>query len=118
MNILIGGEGRQQGFIPGKMRQQSQFNLRIVGAEDAIVLIRRYKRRADPAAQFGSNRDILQVRPAGAESPCRSYGLIEGSMHASGSRINQRAELIYIRGSQFIQHTVLKHQLDHGVLPG
>ena len=62
------------------MRQQTQFDLGIIG-DDKLPSVLRYKCRADLAAQFGANRNILQIGIGRGKPSCGCSRLVEGGVN-------------------------------------
>ena len=100
MNIFVALESRPQSFVAGKMGQHAQLDLRIVGRQQPPIGLAGQKRGANFAAFFGANRNVLQIRIAGAQPARRGDHLIERRMHAAGLRMNQLRQRVDVRAFQ------------------
>ena len=74
-----------QDRIFGKMRQDAQLDLRIIGGEDQIALSAD-EGGANFAAEFGADGNILQIWIRRAEAAGGSAGLVETRMEAARAR--------------------------------
>jgi len=116
--IPVRGEGLHQGLVLREVRQQPQLDLRVVGAEDAVALPGRDKRRPDFPPQFGPDRDVLQVRPAGAEPAGRGYRLVERGMHPVCPRIDKCSQFIDVGILELREGAVVEDEVGDGVVLG
>jgi hypothetical protein len=73
------------------MRHDAQFDLRVVGSNDFITLIRN-KCLTDPAPFFTADRNILQIGLGAAQAACGSQNLVKGRMDAAIGRIDRLAQ--------------------------
>src|SRR5262249_4986477 len=55
------------------------------------------------AAELGSNRDVLKVRVAAAQSSGRGYSLVERGVNAAGCRADELRQRVDIRVLQLLQ---------------
>ena len=67
VNVLAIAKRGHQNRIARHVRQQPQLDLRIIG-DDQLPALARDKRRANLAAQFGADRDVLQIRIRGRQA--------------------------------------------------
>jgi len=81
VNIVAGLESVQHDFITRDVRQQPQFKLRII-RRDKFVSRFGNKRPPDAPAQFGANRDVLQVWLTRRQPARRGHGLIQLTMNS------------------------------------
>ena len=97
------------------MCQNTQFNLRIVRADQNMLRVRSAERLAQAAAGFLANRDVLQIR-LGTADPSRSGDrLLE--MRADFTVLtDQRLHTLDIGGIELCQITILQHRLDDRML--
>ncbi len=79
-----------------KVRHDAQFDLRVVGGEQDVPLLR-HKSSANFAAQLRSNGNILQVRIAGAEAARGCPGLRKTRVQPPRLRMNQFRQRVHIR---------------------
>src|SRR5712692_2197759 len=90
------------------MREQAQFELRIIGRDELVSLFRD-ESRPNPPALFSANRNVLQVRIAGRQ-PARSRdGLIQLSMDACSGGDLERQRM-GIEALQLVQLAILVNQ--------
>jgi hypothetical protein len=61
VNVVASIEGFHEQRIARKMSQQAEFDLRVVGSEQNMPGFGR-ESGADFTAEFGADRDVLQVR--------------------------------------------------------
>ena len=107
MNVLSFGKGAHQQRIFAKMRHQPQLDLRVIGRDEHISR-RRDEGRADLAAQFRLDGNVLQVRIGGRQAPGRGAHLVEGGVDAP-FRIGQQRQGINVVGLELGQLPVLQH---------
>ena len=89
MYVVAATVGLDQQRIFGKMRQQAQLDLRVVGGQQHVAGFSD-ERGANFAAEFGADGNVLQVGIVRREPAGGRAGLIEGGMQTAGRRI-QRA---------------------------
>src|SRR5215467_3967554 len=99
-----------------KVRHHPQFDLGIIGRKQNLSLLR-HKRRADLPPQFGSDRNVLQVRIARTEPSRRGHGLADAGVHAPGVGMDQLRQRIDVSGLQLRHFAVLDHFPRHR-MPG
>ena len=95
MNILASREGGDQVLVAGDVRQDAQFNLAIVCRHQGVPLLRN-EGVADLAAEGGADRNVLQIRIGGAESPRCRHRLLEGGVHAAVT-LNELRQRLNVR---------------------
>ena len=103
MNVDSGVEGFAHGLVPAEVRKDSQFNLRVVSADQRPLRIRGLKRSTHLASFRCADRDVLQVGVAGAESSGGGHCLVKGGMNATGLRGDQFGECVEVGALQFDQ---------------
>ena len=77
--------------------QDAQLDLRVVGRQQLPARRPGDERRANFAAFLRADRDVLQVRVAGAEPARRGHHLVERRVHAAGFRMNHRRQRVDVR---------------------
>src|ERR1700733_5442562 len=88
MDVFAATKGFDQHGIFGEMGQDSKLDLRVVRGKE-FVAWSGDEGCADFAAQFGADRNILQVRIRRTETPGSGAGLREARVQAAGNRMNQ-----------------------------
>ncbi|MNT31177.1 hypothetical protein D3C71_1622760 [compost metagenome] len=97
------------------MGHNAQFDLRIVGRNDAVTL-RSNKGLADPAPFVVTHRDILQVRIARGETSSSRHRLMIRGMHPATDRIDHQRQLVGVGRLQLRQATVFQDHLRQRVI--
>ena len=87
VDVLPGLERFDQHRVLGKMRQDAQLDLRIIGREQRIAGASG-KRGANLAAEFSAYGNVLQVRVGGTQTSRGRAGLAEAGVQASGFGVN------------------------------
>ena len=115
MDISVGCEGFYHVFIARHGCHHAQFDLRIVGREENLSLI-----RDDSLADFLSvltvDRDILEVRIRAGEASRGGDTLIEGRMYVTRIRIDESWQRIYVSANEFLQTAMGKYLLHDRML--
>ena len=88
MDILSLSESFLHMLIAREMRQQTQFDLAVVGTQEQASRIG-YHRLADQFAPLGTYRQVLQVGIRRAESSGSRDGLVVGRVDASGGGVDE-----------------------------
>src|SRR5262249_1990624 len=60
VNVLVVSEGLAHRLIAGKMSEQAQLNLRVIGGQKSPTLLRQ-KRLANLLPHFSTDRNVLQI---------------------------------------------------------
>ncbi len=108
MNILALGKGILQRIDIGHMCSQPQLNLRIVGGEQHIAILR-HKGLADLPPDFGTDRDILQVRIGGGQpSGLRADKAVAG-VHAARARVDRFLQSVRVSALELGQLAIFQH---------
>ena len=102
-----GGRPRPERVL-GKMRQDAQLDLRIVGGKQHAAR-RRDERGADFAAQLGAHRNILQIRIRRAQAARRGARLAEARVQASRRGMDQPRQGVRIGGFQFRELAIFEN---------
>jgi len=84
----------------GDMRQQPEFDLRIVGA-DKLPAWRRNKSAADATAFFRADGDVLQIGIDGRQTPRARRRQCKRGVHAAGVRVHICWERVGVGAAQF-----------------
>ena len=88
MNILAGAEGPLQRRDVGDLRQQPEFDLRIVGGHE-FASLGGDEGAADFAALLGADRDVLQVGVVAGQPPGHRHRLRIAGVNAAGVGVDQ-----------------------------
>ncbi len=83
MDVITAAKSFHQQSVFRKVRQQAQFNLRIIGGEQYMARLSD-NRRANFTAQLGANRNILQVGIDGGKPPGGGPRLVESGVQPLG----------------------------------
>ena len=105
VDVFAAAESFDQHGIVGKMSEDAQFDLRVVGGKQQTA------RRGDEgganfAAELGAYRNILQIRIRGAEAAGDGAGLRETRVQAAGDRMDQARQHVGIGGFELGQLAV------------
>src|SRR5262249_40118533 len=87
VNVLAGAEGLDQRWFVGEVREDTQFNLRVVG-RDQHVSRGSNERSPDFTSELGADRDVLQVRVRAAQPTGCGDRLVEAGVDAPGLAID------------------------------
>ncbi len=117
VNIQIVGKGLLQFRDIGDMRQQPQFDLAVIGA-DQLAALGRDEGLADAAAFFGAHRDVLQIGIGGGQPPGRGRRHGVGGMNPPRLGIDVAGQRVGIGAAQFGQAAPLQHFLGDGMALG
>ena len=75
-------EGLLQCLVTREVSQHAQLNLAVIGVQQHAAP-GGYEVFAEPAAQLGAHRNVLQIGLVGRDAPCARLCLVEGGMDAS-----------------------------------
>ena len=95
VNVLAGSVGLDQQLVAGEVRQQTQFDLRVVGGQQHVPGLGD-EGSADFAAKLGANRNILQVGIHGREPSGGRAGHVEGGVQPPGARVDQHRQRVHV----------------------
>ena len=115
MNILSCGEGGDQVFVAGDVRQDAQLDLAIVRGYQGVPLLGN-ERVADLATESGADRNVLQVWIGGAEAARCGHCLLEGGVHTAVT-LNELRQRLHIRALQLRDGAPLHGDPDDRMLP-
>ena len=110
MDVHVLLEGAVQRLIAGDVREDAQFDLRVVGHEQQEAGFGRHERLADAFAQLSADRDVLQVRVAAAEAAGGGGGLVERSVQLARRRQNHLRQRVHVGGFQLAELTEFQDQ--------
>ena len=85
VDVIAAPKSFHQQWVFREMRQQAQFDLRVVGGQQDVAGFGG-EGGANFAAQFGADRNVLQVRIGRRQASGRGSGLPEGRMQTSAAR--------------------------------
>ncbi len=114
MDVLVVPVGAHQQRIAAEVRQQAQFNLRVVGGKK-LVAGRGGEGGADLASQLGPDRNVLQVRIDRRQAARRRRCGLKRRVHARLGIGQQRQRVNVIR-FELGEMAILEHQARHIVL--
>ena len=115
MHVITGAVGLHQHRLAREVGQDAQLDLGVVGADQRPALLGQ-EGLADPAAERGSDRNVLQVWIAARQAPGGGDGLVEVGVHPAGFGFHQLGQRLHIGASQLGQGAVLQHQGHHGMV--
>lgn len=95
-------------LIAREMRQQTQFDLAVVGTQEQASRIR-YHRLADQFAPLGTYRQVLQVGVRRTESSRSRDGLVVGRMYLTRLRIDIAGQRGDVGRDQFFQFAIVQY---------
>jgi len=77
VEVLAALERRHQVFVFGKVREQAQLDLRVVGRKEPIARRERHEALAYMPTEIGAHGNVLEVRVGRAQTSRRGDGLVE-----------------------------------------
>ena len=83
MNVLSLPVGLDHVFVAAHSRHKPQFNLRIVGVNEDVIVVLRHKETPQLPSLFRADRDILQIRFGTGKTAGKRKGLLEIGMNAA-----------------------------------
>ena len=94
VQILAGSKRLDESGVLGQVRHDPHLDLAVVGGHQLRIAVTHTERVADPAAGFGADRDVLQVRVGRRQPPGGGDGLVERGVDAAvgGSRLQQSVD--------------------------
>ena len=107
MNVGAGLEGVLHGFIAGDVRQNPQFDLRIVGIHQ-IAAVGSNEETAQTAAQLGADGNILQIGLGGADASGAGLGLNKGGVNAA-IRTDGFEQSLHVGGVELLIRAILEN---------
>src|SRR5262249_26323960 len=90
-----------------QVRQEAELDLRVVGGDETPAGCR-HEGGADAPAFFGAYGDVLQVGIRAGEPAGRRDRLVEGRVHPTGGRVDQRRQGIDVRRLELRQGAELE----------
>ena len=103
-----------QFLIPGHVGQHTKLNLRIIGIQEHISILR-HKNLADQSSKFHTYRNILKIRLCAADTSGSCNRLIKSGVDSSVFS-DHIAKPIRIGGFQFGKLTVFQNILHNGMV--
>ena len=97
VDVFVALERRAHRRVFRIVGQDAQLDLRVVGRQQLPTGRPGDEGRANFAAFLGANRNVLQVRVAGAEPAGGGHDLIERRVHAARFRVNHRRQRVDVR---------------------
>ena len=116
MDILSAVERIDQRPAPRKMRQEPQFDLRVVRTDQDVRRVARTEKTPDFAPFVIPHGDVLQIRLLAGQPAGGSHRLIERSVNEPRALVDERAEALDVGGVQFLDLPVTEDQRDDGML--
>src|SRR5438874_8806008 len=95
MNVVAAAEGLGEQPVLGKVRQQPQLDLRVIGGKQHVAELRN-ECRADLAAKLSTNGNVLQVWIIRRQPAGRGTDLIERGVQALRALIQQHWKRINV----------------------
>src|SRR5579872_5345823 len=117
VNVLGAAKGFDENRVLGKMREDAQLDLGIIGGKQNVARLGD-EGGANFAAELGANRNVLQIGIRGAETSGGSAGLIDLRVQAASVRGDELVERVRIRGIEFRDFAIIHHQLGQFVERG
>ncbi len=117
VHVLAVREGVEQALVTREVGHDAQFDLRIIGRNNAAA---RWgdEGGADLAAFLTAHRDVLQVGVARGEAAGDYRRLREVSMHSPGIPVDHPRQLVSIGALELGQTAVFEQQLGQRVVEG
>ena len=113
MQILAGAKRLDESGVLGQVRHDPHLDLAVVGGHQLRIAVTHTERVADPAAGFGADRDVLQVRVGRRQPPGGGDGLVERGVDAAvgGSRLQQSVDGDFQSGDVAMGQQVLEERV-------
>ena len=115
VNVVAGVEVGDHVLVAAEVSHDAQLDLRIVGAEEGAILVG-HEGFANFAAVFSANGNVLQVGIRRREATGGRNCLIEGSVDATGARVDELWEGFDVGREEFLERAVCQNLLHDGVL--
>ena len=115
VHVLAVGEGVEQAIVAREVGHDAQFDLRVVGGNDAVA-VGGDKGGADAPAFLGAHRNVLQIGIAGSEPPGHHRGLREVRVHAASVGVDHARQLVGVGALELGQTAVFEQQLGQRVV--
>ena len=110
MHVQVVAEGMQQAFVLGQVGHDPQFDLRVVGRQQ-FVAFWGYECLTNPATFGSTDRDVLQVRVTGGQTPGSRHRLMVGRMNPPCTRVDLLRQAIGVSALQLAHRAVLHQHL-------
>ena len=110
MDVLRFDESRTQRFVAGEVCHEAQLDLTVIRGEQHVLLVARNESTTDTASQLAADRDVLQIRVRGRETPGCRRGLIERGPQAPVACIYQLRYDVDVGVLEFGNFAPLQHQ--------
>ena len=108
VDVLAGAKGFDQHGVFGKMREDAQLDLRVVGGEQRPAGFGD-EGGANLAAEFGAHGDVLQIGVGGAEPAGGRAGLAEARVQAAGGGLDQLRQRVDVGGFELGEFAIFEH---------
>ena len=106
VEILPASECRDEPFVSRKVREETQLDLRVVGAQEHAVF-RCDERRADAAPELGAHGDVLQVGVRARQPARRGNRLVEARVNPAVVDVDELRQGIEVGRLELGQLAVL-----------
>ena len=90
MEVCPAAERVDQVLVGRQVREQAQFDLGVVGRQEALAFRQRHEAGADLAAELGAHGDVLEVRIRRGQAAGGGDRLVERGVHAPVARAQAR----------------------------
>ena len=107
VDVVVAFEGGAHGGVLRVVGEDAQLDLRVVGGEQLPAGLAGDEGRADFAAFLGADRDVLQVRVAGAEPAGGGDDLVERRVDAARFGVDHRRQRVDVRVLELRELAVL-----------
>src|SRR4051812_12825316 len=91
------------------MREQAQFNLRVVGRQQHVPGFRD-ETCSNLATKLGPNRNVLQIGVGGRKTPSCCPGLPEGGVYTTAFAVEQQRQRVDVSRFQLRKLAILEHE--------
>ena len=108
MDIATAFKRLDHALVGAQLGRDPQFNLRIIGGENQVVVALGDESPADLAPLFAADRDILQVRPIGFHPPRGRHQLVVVRVDPPGLFVDRARQHIDIGGLELGMQTIIE----------
>ena len=116
MNVLSRAERADHVPVARDMREHAQLDLRIVGVDEDMILVRRDEHAAQLSSELGAHRNVLQVRVGRGQAAGRRDHLLKMRVDAVVLRVRNGKQAVHIGALELGQATVFQNVCDDGMV--
>ena len=115
VDILFVAKRPDKTFISWHMRQYTEFHLRIIGRNKAVISRPRDEKRTNLPPFCCTDRNILQIGIRAGQTSCGGNCLIKWCMNPSRFRADKQRQCLKVCGNQFWNRSVFQNIFHKGI---